>query len=40
MQRHPHHARVLAAIGVEDVELVDHRAKVLLAGIAFADIER
>src|SRR3954451_19952655 len=40
MQRHPHHARVLAAIGVEDVELVDHRAQVLLAGIAFADIER
>src|SRR3954470_1930824 len=36
--RHTHPARVLAAIGVEDVELSDPRAQVLLAGIAFADI--
>src|SRR5258705_7760015 len=40
MQRHAHHPRLLAAVGVEHVELVDHRPEILLAGVALADIER
>ena len=40
MQRYAHDPRLLAAIVVERIELVDHRPEILLAGVAFADIER
>ena len=40
MQRHAHHSRLLAAVGMERIELVQHRALILLAGIAFPHVER
>src|SRR5215831_10097677 len=40
MQRHAHHARLLAAIGIKRVELVDHRPEILLARVTLADIQR
>ena len=40
MQRNAHDPRLLAAVGVERIELVDNRPQILFAGVAFAYIER
>src|SRR5437016_3177776 len=40
MQRNAHHPRLLLAVGVERLELIDHGAVILLPGVAFANIER
>ena len=40
MQRNAHDPRLLAAVGVECIELVDNRPQILFAGVAFADIKR
>src|SRR5262249_21875586 len=39
MQRNAHDPRLLAAIGVQRIGLIDHRAEILLAGVALADEE-
>src|SRR5262249_4900302 len=39
MQRNAHDPRLLAAVGVQRIELIDHRAQILLAGVALADVE-
>src|SRR5262249_31649745 len=39
VERNAHHARLLAAVRIEYIELVDDAAQILLAGIAFADVE-
>src|SRR5215510_11225737 len=40
MQRNAHDPRLLAAVGVQRIELIDHRAQILLAGVALAEEER
>src|SRR5205807_1472487 len=40
MQGNAHDPRLLAAVGVQRIELIDHRAQILLAGVALADVER
>src|SRR6266481_4750126 len=40
MQRNAHDARLLAAVGIERIELVDHGPEVLFARVALADVER
>ena len=40
MQRDAHDARLLGAVGEELLELVHHRAVVLLAGVALSHVER
>src|SRR5262245_19656521 len=40
MQRNAHDTRLLAAVGVERIELIDHRAQILLASVTLADEQR
>src|SRR5262245_5296856 len=40
MQRNAHHPRLLAAVRMEGIELVDHRPEILLARVALADEQR
>src|SRR5437763_16994781 len=40
MQRNAHDPRLLLAVGVECLELVDHRPAILLGGVALSDKER
>jgi hypothetical protein len=37
VKRNAHHSWLLRAVGVKRVELIDHGAKILLAGVAFSD---
>src|SRR6266849_6762947 len=40
MQRNAHDTRLLAAVGIKRIELVEHGPEVLFARVAFADVER
>ena len=40
MERNAHDPRVLLAVGVERLELVDHGAVILLPGVAFPNEQR
>src|SRR2546423_14073768 len=40
MQRNAHDPRLLLAVGVERLELIDHRPVILLAGVALSDKQR
>src|ERR1700750_2148712 len=40
MQRNAHDPRLLPAVGMQRIELIDDRAQILLARVAFAEKER
>ena len=40
MQWHAHDTRLLAAVGIKRIELVEHGSEVLFAGVTLAHVER